>query len=90
MKTAFAVAMLACLFFLVQVPSAAAAGPGVGEFCTANGDLGLGHDTCVTLLNSGVGNGPTAACKLLEDIAPGIIEAVFGNHGQCVVVFTQL
>ena len=62
---------------------------GVGAFCTSIGDLGLDHDTCVTLLNPGQGNAPTAICKLIDDVI-GIQNAGFKNHGQCVKFFNSL
>lgn len=64
---------------------------GIGQFCTANGDFGFSHDTCVTILNPGQGNAPTAICKFIADLVGGDIQnAGFKNHGQCVKFFNGL
>ena len=62
--------------------------PGVGEFCTSNGNFGFGHDTCVVCVNKG-NNGQVCICKVLED-ANQLGAFGFTSFGDCVSQFAKL
>ena len=53
------------------------------QFCKANDDFAVGHDTCVGCLNKGRGNDAVCLCKVIRDL--GLLETFgFKNLGQCV------
>ena len=58
------------------------------QFCDANGNEGLSHDTCVVCVAQGALDEPpvatpTCSCKILED--EGELEAAgFTNLGECI------
>ena len=62
--------------------------PGVGDFCTNNGNFSVGHDTCVVCVNKG-NNGQVCICKLLEDLN---LLGTFGftGFGDCVSQFAKM
>ena len=62
--------------------------PGVGDFCTNNGNFGLGHDTCVVCVNKG-NNGQVCLCKTLEDTGL-LVFFGFTSFGDCVSQFAKL
>jgi hypothetical protein len=62
--------------------------PGVGDFCTSNGNFGVAHDTCVVCVNKG-NNGQVCICKLLQDL--GLLGNFgFTNFGDCVSQFAKM
>ena len=83
---------LVLVLSLAAVAGAIVLGPldptGVGQLCTANGNFGFGHDTCVVCLNKGNGNQP-CFCKVLESMG-ALSAAGFTNFGDCVSQFAKL
>ena len=83
---------LVLVLSLAAVAGAIVLGPldptGVGQLCTANGNFGFGHDTCVVCLNKG-NNGQVCICKFLDDLN---LLGTFGftNFGDCVSQFAKL
>ncbi len=82
---------LVLVLSLVSVASAflgMAPPPGVGDFCTSNGNFGFGHDTCVVCANKG-NNGQVCMCKLLQDT--GLLGTFgFTSFGDCVSQFAMM
>jgi hypothetical protein len=62
---------------------------GVGQYCSDNGDFGVGHDSCVTCLNKGKGNFAACICKLYGDFY-GYPIGPWKNQGDCVSDFKGL
>jgi hypothetical protein len=64
----------------LSIGAVAMAQNGVGEFCTANENFGVSHDTCVncvTGLDEGRGDAAVCICKLEGNSG-------FANQGECV------
>jgi hypothetical protein len=64
--------------------SGASADPNFSEFCSANGDFGLGHGACVSFFTS---QGQSGA--LAESLCAKFGDGFFANHGQCVSSFRE-
>jgi len=65
----------------------AAAVPGASQYCTANGDFGLSHGDCVSLIENLYNKGnaeEVGVCKLFKEFYPGIFDYYFKNLGDCV------
>ena len=69
----------------------ASAAPNWSQVCTDNGDFGVTHGECTSILNGfynkGQGaNDAAAYCKDAKLFDPSGFDAFFGNIGQCVKV----
>ena len=67
----------------------ASAAPNWSQACTDNGNFGVSHGECTSILNAfynnGQGNNDAAAyCKAVKATDPVFFESAFGNVGQCV------
>jgi len=66
----------------------ASALPGVSEFCTANGDFGVSHGRCVSIVQNIFNNGnaeEVGICKLLKEVFPDAFDGdPWKNLGDCV------
>lgn len=82
------------LVVLLSVCTVALADPGSSpaQFCKANDDIGVSHDTCVVCVTQGLLDGTatsTCSCKVLEDVG-ALGELGFDNVGQCISAGFQL
>ena len=73
----------------------ASAAPNFSQLCTDNGDFGVSHGECTSILNGfynkGKGNNDAAAlCKDFKVTDPDNFAAFFGNVGQCVKLIGPL
>lgn len=78
------VALMAVPLFLDT--ASASADPNTDQLCSQNSDFGLGHTTCVNLVEN---NGHSTTifvflCKELQQQAPAAFNARFKNLGDCV------
>ncbi|MBI1210836.1 MAG: hypothetical protein GC190_05190 [Alphaproteobacteria bacterium] len=93
-KILFATATAAVLALGFGAAPASAA-PNWSQFCTANGDLGVSHGECTSILNGyynkGQGNNDAAAfCKSIKVTDPAFFDSAFGNVGHCVKAIAPL
>jgi hypothetical protein len=86
-KLLIAGAAAAALFSFGAAPASAA--PNFSQLCTANGDLGVSHGECTSILNGyyNKGQGSNDAAALCRDFRaedPDFFGAAWGNLGKCV------
>ena len=68
----------------------ASATPGASQFCTANGDFGVSHGECTSILENLFNDGnatPVGVCKFIKVAFPGFFDATWKNLGDCVSDF---
>lgn len=76
-------------------PAQAAPGFNASQYCTDNGDFGIGHGRCTELVtklvDKSVRNDAVEACKEFQTFDPDGFEAFgFKNRGACVSFLRSL